>query len=261
MREMLLKKPGVDNDDSENSNVEANDNGFLFDEIVREEVAEGEVFVGEVADEVAEKVAEKIPQYVEKVPEVAANQEEVEPIFNSTNLFGPKVEKPIFKINEVIAPDLNLGVVRSAEEFVLHVTRELYEVHVPDEPIDDLESAFEKSMDVDMKDAGVVKSKVVVLRNDGGSGTSGLGKVTPVVPKRKIKLPSYLRSPFLQHFGSSAKEGLKPAKVDSLKGLCPFDDNIGNLPDMDLSEHFYNWLDAGLVKKKNRKKFYSKEDN
>ncbi|KAK1367645.1 hypothetical protein POM88_033737 [Heracleum sosnowskyi] len=144
---------------------------------------------------------------------------------------------------------------RSAEEFVLHVTRELYEIHAPDEPIDDLETAFEKSMDVDMKDSGVVKSKVVVLRNDGGSGTSGLGKVTPAVPKRKIKLPSYLRSPFLQHFGSSAKEGLEPAKLDSLKGLCPFDDNIGNLPDMDLSEHFYNWLDAGLVMKKNSPPF------
>ncbi|KAK1395259.1 hypothetical protein POM88_014315 [Heracleum sosnowskyi] len=335
MREMLLKQHGVDNDDRENTNVEANDNGFLFDEIVREEVstkipeaiasspnmvakiendvspvvgvqegcetgdflladyspetmeklenvlqdleeghlnkrqkevvAEGEVFVGEVADEVlepvVEKVSEKIPQYADKVPEGAANQEEVEPIFNSTDLFGPEVEKPIFKINEVIAPDLNLGIARSAEEFVLHVTHELYEIHAPDEPIDDLETAFEKSMDVDMKDSGVVKSKVVVLRNDGGSGTSGLGKVTPVVPKRKIKLPSYLRSPFLQHFGSSAKEGLEPAKLDSLKGLCPFDDNIGNLPDMDLSEHFYNWLDAGLVMKKNRKKFYSKEDN
>ncbi|KAK1384761.1 hypothetical protein POM88_022496 [Heracleum sosnowskyi] len=335
MREMLLNKHGVDNDDRENTNVEANDNGFLFDEIVREEVstkipeaiasspnmvakiendvspvvgvqegcetgdflladyspetmeklenvlqdldeghlnkrqkevvAEGEVFVGEVADEVVEpvgeKVSEKIPQYADKVPEGATNQEEVEPIFNSTDLFGPEVEKPIFKINEVIAPDLNLGIARSAEEFVLHVTRELYEIHAPYEPNDDLETAFEKSMDVDMKDSGVVKSKVVLLRNDGGSGTSGLGKVTPAVPKRKIKLPSYLRSPFLQHFGSSAKEGLEPAKLDSLKGLCPFDDNIGNLPDMDLSEHFYNWLDARLVMKKNRKKFYSKEDN
>ncbi|KAK1393693.1 hypothetical protein POM88_012749 [Heracleum sosnowskyi] len=172
-------------------------------QMLLKKVAEVKVFVGEVANKVAEQVSEKLPQYADKVPEVAANQEEVEPIFNSIDLFGPEVEKQTFKINEVIAPYLNLGVAGSAEDFVLQVARELYEVNVPDEPIDDLESSFEKSMDVDMKYAGV-------------------------------------------HFGSSANEGLEPAKVDSLKGLCPFDDNIGKLTDMDLTEHFYNWLDAVL---------------
>lgn len=97
-----------------------------------------------------------------------------------------------------------------------------------------------------------VNSEVLVLRNGGGSGPSGLGKATPVVPKRKIRLPANLRSPFLQKFGSSAKESLEPTEVKSLKGICPFDDNLGNLPDMDASVEFYNWLDTGLQIKNNK---------
>ncbi|KAK1393793.1 hypothetical protein POM88_012849 [Heracleum sosnowskyi] len=94
-----------------------------------------------------------------------------------------------------------------------------------------------------------------------GSGVSGLGKVTLVSPRRLIKLHAYLRSPFLQHYGSSSKETSEVTKTVSLKSICPLDAKIGVLPDMDVMSEFYNWLDKGLLLTKNRKKFYTKEDN
>ncbi|KAK1380365.1 hypothetical protein POM88_027109 [Heracleum sosnowskyi] len=196
-------------------------------------VAEGEVFVGGFAEDDANIVASKVVECAEKVELEEIEPDEVELVFNSTYLFGPEVEKPKFKINEVISPDFNLGVAGSAEDFVLQVAREIYKVN----------------------------SKVLVLRNVSGSGTSGLEKVTPAVPKRKIKLPAYLCSPFFQNFGSSSMEISEPIEASSIKGVCPFGANIGNLPYMYASEDFYNWLETGLILNKNRKKFYSKQEN
>lgn len=101
------------------------------------QVAEGEFFVDGVAENVE-------------------NPTEVEEIFNSTDLFGPEVDKPKFKISEVIEPDFSLGVAGNAEDFVLQVARDIYETNVADEPMNESETAFEKSIDVEMKDAGVV---------------------------------------------------------------------------------------------------------
>lgn len=89
---------------------------------------------------------------------------------------------------------------RKEVEVPLEVAREISEANVCDDKIDDIENAFEKSMDVEKKDAGVYKSKVVVLRNVGGSSTTNLGKVTPALPKRSVKLLAYLRSPFFAIF-------------------------------------------------------------
>ncbi|KAK1399454.1 hypothetical protein POM88_009317 [Heracleum sosnowskyi] len=105
-------------------------------------------------------------------------------------------------------------------------------------------------------------SKVVVLRNT--SGTSGKANITPALPKRAIRLPSYLQSPFLQHVGSSSygsTDSGMVAEIKIIKDICPLDNNIGKLPDMELCVDYYNWLDKGVLLKKNRSKFYSKEDN
>ncbi|KAK1354912.1 hypothetical protein POM88_048168 [Heracleum sosnowskyi] len=134
-------------------------------------------------------IAENVSEDVEEIPNEVAAAEEVEPVFNSLELFGPKVEKPNFKIEEVIAPDFDLSVVESAEAFVLQVAREISNVNPPNDTLDEIENAFKKTLDSKMKDAGVVK--VVLLRKISGSGASGLGKVTPVLPRRSIKLPAY----------------------------------------------------------------------
>ncbi|KAK1354344.1 hypothetical protein POM88_047600 [Heracleum sosnowskyi] len=207
-------------------------------------------------------IAENISEDVAEISnEVAAAAEEVEPVFNSLELFGPEVEKPNFKIEEVIAPDFDLSVAESAEAFVLQVAREISNANPPNDTLDEIENAFEKILDAKMKDAGVYKGKVVLLRNASGSGASGLGKVTPILPRRSIKLPAYLRSPFLQHYGSSSKETSEVTETVSLKSICPLDAKIGVLPDMDVMSEFYNWLDKGLLLTKNRKKFYTKENS
>ncbi|KAK1365839.1 hypothetical protein POM88_041400 [Heracleum sosnowskyi] len=122
--------------------------------------------VADIAENVSEDVAE-IPN------EVAGIAEEVEPVFYSLELFGPEVEKPNFKIEEVIAPDFDLSVAESAEAFVLHVAREISNANPPNDTLDEIENAFEKTLDAKMKDAGVYKGKVVLLRNASGSGASG----------------------------------------------------------------------------------------
>ncbi|KAL8101334.1 hypothetical protein AgCh_033278 [Apium graveolens] len=104
------------------------------------------------------------------------------------------------------------------------------------------------------------KSKVVLLRSSGETDNSVLGEITPALPKRKVKLPASLCSPFLRHFGSSSKQTMEPKDIDSLKGISPLDDTIGILPHMELTVDFYNWLDKGLLLT-NTKNFYSKEDN
>ncbi|KAK1399126.1 hypothetical protein POM88_008989 [Heracleum sosnowskyi] len=199
----------------------------------------------DIAENISEDVAE-IPNEV-----AAAAAEEVEPVFNSLELFGPEVEKPNFKIEEVIAPDFDLSVAESAEAFVLQVAREISNANPPNDTLDEIENAFEKTLDAKMKDAGVYTGKVVLLRNASGSGASGLGKVTPILPRRPIKLPAYLQSSFLQHYGSNLKETSEVTETVSLKSICPLDAKIGVLPDMDVMSEFYNWLDKGLLLTKN----------
>ncbi|KAK1354915.1 hypothetical protein POM88_048171 [Heracleum sosnowskyi] len=124
-----------------------------------------------------------------------------------------------------------------------------------------IEVAHEVAL-VDKKVASEHTSKVVVLRNT--SGMSGKANITPALPKRAVRLPSYFQSPFLQHFGSSSygsTDSGMVAEIKIIKGICPLDNNIGKLPDMELCVDYYNWLDKGVLLKKNRSKFYSKEDN
>ncbi|KAK1372770.1 hypothetical protein POM88_028963 [Heracleum sosnowskyi] len=217
---------------------------------------EHDVLVAEVGKNI-EKVAEvadnvdKVYEVVEEIrKEVAASQEVADPVFSSLELARAKFEKPNFKVDDIIPMDFDIAIPESVEAFVLQVAREITNDNVPTETADEMENLFQKSMNVEMKDAGVYKSKVSVLRNVGATGTSGLGKVTPGLPKRAIKLPVYF-----------SKESAEATDVKCLKGICPLDKNIGNLPAMDQSSDYYNWLDKGLLMTKNKKKFYSKEDN
>ncbi|XP_062103469.1 uncharacterized protein LOC133814538 [Humulus lupulus] len=96
-----------------------------------------------------------------------------------------------------------------------------------------------------------------------GSGGSNLGYVTPILPRRTIKLPFYLQSPFVQNFDSTSaqsSEAKSGGDIKIIKGFCPLDDKIGELPDYELSQDFNKWLDYGMIAK-NKVKMYSKEDN
>ncbi|XP_062112449.1 uncharacterized protein LOC133823602 [Humulus lupulus] len=96
-----------------------------------------------------------------------------------------------------------------------------------------------------------------------GSGGSNLGYVTPIFPRRTIKLPFYLQSPFVQNFDSTSaqsSEAKSGGDIKIIKGFCPLDDKIGELPDYELSQDFNKWLDYGMIAK-NKVKMYSKEDN
>ncbi|KAK1360303.1 hypothetical protein POM88_044777 [Heracleum sosnowskyi] len=224
---------------------------------VTKEVGKNVENVAEVADNV-----DKVYEVVEEIrKEVAVSQEVVDPVFSSLELVGAEFEKPNFKVDDIILMDFDIAIPESTEAFVLQVAREITNDNAPTETADEMENLFEKSMNAEMKDAGVYKAKIDVLRSVGATGTSGLGKVTSGLAKRVIKIPAYLCSPFLQHFGSSSKESVEATDVKCLKGICPLDTNIGNLPAIDQSSDYYNWLDKGLLMTKNKKKFYSKEDN
>ncbi|XP_062103306.1 uncharacterized protein LOC133814352 [Humulus lupulus] len=96
-----------------------------------------------------------------------------------------------------------------------------------------------------------------------GSGGSNLGYVTPIFPRRTIKLPFYLQSPFVQNFdctSAQSSEAKSGGDIKIIKGFCPLDDKIGELPDYELSQDFNKWLDYGMIAK-NKVKMYSKEDN
>ncbi|XP_062107851.1 uncharacterized protein LOC133818802 [Humulus lupulus] len=74
-----------------------------------------------------------------------------------------------------------------------------------------------------------------------GSGGSNLGYVTPILPRRTIKLPFYLQSPFVQNFDSTSgqsSEAKSGGEIKIIKGFCPLDDKIGELPDYELSQDF-----------------------
>lgn len=91
-----------------------------------------------------------------------------------------------------------------------------------------------------------------MLRNSSIPGTTDLANVTPAVPKRIVKLPAYLQSPFLQHFGSSSKANQDDSEIKRLEAVYPLDDKIGELPDMDACSEFLNWLDTGLIMNKKK---------
>ncbi|KAK1402916.1 hypothetical protein POM88_002521 [Heracleum sosnowskyi] len=78
------------------------------------------------------------------------------------------------------------------------------------------------------------------------SGTSALtpqDKVTPAVAKRSLKIPAYLKTPFMRHVGSSS--GKSGEGLQNLK-----DDNIRQLPSLKISTGFTSWLDDGMNTKK-----------
>lgn len=107
---------------------------------------------------------EKVSEAVEKIrEEVTINPEVVEPVFSSLELFVPEIEKPNFKIDEVIAADFDLVVPENVEAFVLQVARAISKENVVNDTMEEIEDAFEKSMDVEMKDAGVVNFYLIFL--------------------------------------------------------------------------------------------------
>ena len=87
----------------------------------------------------------------------------------------------------------------------------------------------------------------MVLRNP--SSKIDLTNVVTLVPRRLIKLPCYLQSPFIQHFGSSSVNTSDATNTKKVVGICPLDDKIGCLPEMESSTSYYHWLDDGLLVK------------
>ncbi|KAK1396849.1 hypothetical protein POM88_006712 [Heracleum sosnowskyi] len=175
----------------------------------------------------------------------------VEAIFEVANVVSEVAEvAPLIEVAHEVAPiDKNVAseVAPNEENVVVQVAREVATLVLHNDTTDEWDNAFQKTMDAEnMKDAGVHTSKVVVLRNT--SGTSGNANITPALPKRAIS--SY----------GSTDSGMV-AEIKIIKGICPLDNNIGKLPDMELCVDYYNWLDKGVLLKKNRSKFYSKEDN
>ncbi|KAL8127962.1 hypothetical protein AgCh_014771 [Apium graveolens] len=175
--------------------------------------------------------------------------EKIESVINKIEQ-DSKVPAIVLEV-EVVAKDGEVGekvlIMETVDDSNFQVDCEVGEVYLPSEKTDSVKNASKMVNDIDMKDAGVYKSKVVQLRSSGETGNSVLGEITPALPKRKVKLPASLCSPFLRHFGSSSKQTMEPKDVDSLKGISPLDDTIGILPHMELTINFYNWLDKGLL--------------
>ncbi|XP_062103528.1 uncharacterized protein LOC133814605 [Humulus lupulus] len=114
-----------------------------------------------------------------------------------------------------------------------------------------------------MKATGVTSIPCTTIVPYVGSSESNLGYVTPALPKRTIKLPPCLQSPFLQTFCSCSGESSviqSTGGIKVVKGLCPLDEKIGELPDFVTVQEFYVWLDKGM-KSNNKSRLYSKEDN
>ena len=87
----------------------------------------------------------------------------------------------------------------------------------------------------------------MVLRNS--SSKVDVNNVLTLVPRRSIKLPSYLQSTFIQHYGSSSVNTIDATDMKKVVGICPLDDNIGTLPELGISAEYYHWVDNGLLKK------------
>ncbi|KAF1001550.1 hypothetical protein AG4045_016312 [Apium graveolens] len=111
----------------------------------------------------------------------------------------------------------------------------------------------------------------LVVQSSSKIGNPILGTSTepiqpiPANPKRMVKLPSYLQSPFLQHFGSTSGKSTDSLGIQevfkTVKGLSALDGKIGELPDFNITGEFMEWLDHGIITKKNATTFYSKQDN
>lgn len=58
-----------------------------------------------------------------------------------------------------------------------------------------------------------------------------------------------MRSPFLQSFCSLSDQSdviESAGGIKVVKGLCPLDDKVGELPDFVVVEDFNKWLDKGM---------------
>ncbi|KAL1823797.1 hypothetical protein ACET3Z_010575 [Daucus carota] len=86
----------------------------------------------------------------------------------------------------------------------------------------------------------------MVLRNP--SSKIDLTNIVTLVPRGLIKLPCYLQSPFIQHFGSSSVNTVDAIDTKKFAGICPLDDNIGSLPELEISAEYYHWMDDGLLR-------------
>ncbi|XP_062118337.1 uncharacterized protein LOC133831951 [Humulus lupulus] len=222
---------GEDNDDEEeekDDNHEKN-NGGNKDEDSKVDDSHGSCQVpSEVAqvDEVASHVAGEVVDFqVAKDPEVAGVATEVA---------------------EAVAEDPKVSFLDSLLDIELDKA---------------IENAY-KAVDA-MKATGVTSIPCTTIVPYVGSSESNLGYVTLALPKRTIKLPPCLQSPFLQTFCSSSRESSvikSTGGIKVVKGLCPLDDKIGELPDFVAVQEFYVWLDKGM-KSNNKLRLYSKEDN
>ncbi|KAL1815975.1 hypothetical protein ACET3Z_018549 [Daucus carota] len=74
-----------------------------------------------------------------------------------------------------------------------------------------------------------------------------------------------LASPFLQHFGSTSGKSTDPSAIKevfkTVKGLSALDGNIGELPSFNVCGGYIEWLDHGMITKRNTTTYYSKEDD
>ena len=84
------------------------------------------------------------------------NDNEVDDVFTSCDLFSPDRDLKNLKFKELLESEVAVPIPESAEDFVLQVARDVAKLDLLDEKEDDLEDVFKKSMDVDMIDAGVV---------------------------------------------------------------------------------------------------------
>ncbi|KAF1002955.1 hypothetical protein AG4045_025682 [Apium graveolens] len=212
---------------------------------------------GEVAnDEAVDKNGSKSEQVAKNVDSIVAElsvvadkvKEDVVSVIS--HVPGAEVEA-VTLCNILSRSELSVVEHDNVDDKILEVAREALDNAICDEGMDDLASCFNKSSHDDMKDAGVAASKVVVLRNPS---------FTTPLPKRQIRFPAFLRSPFLQHFGSSSKKMACNLKVENKVSIFPFDEDIGKLPELVLSAEYYEWLDTRLLAN-NSVSFYRKKDN
>ncbi|KAL1802867.1 hypothetical protein ACET3Z_031514 [Daucus carota] len=182
------------------------------------------------AGDVVEEVVVDVNREVEVEERVASGVDVVESVKSVVGTTSNMTSNVVSGVAEVDA--------ENAEHIVLEVARDIGKLELANETMDDVETAFQKTSSDYMRDAGVVASKVSVLRNF--SSKLDLRNTIIPFPRRAIKRPCYLQSLFLQHFGSSSVETANATDVKKVVGICPLDDNIGKLPEMEMCTEYYS---------------------
>ncbi|XP_062089013.1 uncharacterized protein LOC133795576 [Humulus lupulus] len=236
------KRIGEDNDDEEEEKDDNHEkyNGGNMDEDSKVDDSHGTCQVpSQVAqvDEVASYVANEVVDAVLKVAGEVVDFQVAK---------DPEIAGVATEVAEAVAEDPKVSFLDSLLDIELDKA---------------IQNAYK---DVDaMKATGVTSIPCTTIVPYVGSSESNLGYVTPALPKRTIKLPPCLQSHFLQTFCSSSRESSviqSTGGIKVVKGLCPLDDKIGELPYFVAVQEFYVWLDIGM-KSNNKSRLYSKEDN